>query len=100
VAVLRPRISEKYTPLLPIRGLLIFYLNITQVFTGASQVPHPSATRVLAVPAAYATLEFANQSVSSLCGSAESGIKRIVVHWGLPPALTRQDLKRKQSCFS
>jgi S1-C subfamily serine protease len=34
------------------------------------------------------------QSVSSLCGEAESGIKRIVTPRGSAPALTRQDLSR------
>jgi hypothetical protein len=33
------------------------------------------------------------QSVSSLCGEAESGIKRIVVHWGSPPGV---DLPRSE----
>src|SRR5215469_780167 len=39
-------------------------------------------------------------SVSSLCGRTESGINRIVAHRGsAPPALTCQDLSRKQSSF-
>ena len=37
------------------------------------------------------------QSVSSLCGEAQSGIKRIVAIEGSAPALTRQDLSRKRS---
>src|SRR5438309_1905555 len=44
--------------------------------------------------------QFAAQSVSNLCGGMESGINRIVDHWGsAPPALTSQDRSRKQSSF-
>ena len=43
--------------------------------------------------------QLAAQSVSSLCGGAQSGINRIVLHRGSAPALTRQDLSRKRSPF-
>jgi hypothetical protein len=44
--------------------------------------------------------QLAAQSVSSLCGGAESGIKRIVAHWSsAPPVLTCQDLSRRRSSF-
>src|SRR5580692_8375670 len=40
--------------------------------------------------------QFAAQSVSNLCGGMESGINRIVDHWGsAPPALTSQDRSRE-----
>jgi hypothetical protein len=44
--------------------------------------------------------QFAAQSVSNLCGGMESGINRIVDHWGsAPPALTSQDRSRKRNSF-
>jgi len=44
--------------------------------------------------------QLAAQSASSLSGETESGINRIVDHWGsAPPVLTSQDRSRKQSSF-
>ena len=51
-------------------------------------------------PSRAAGSSLAAQSVSTLCGEAESRIKRIVAHWSAtPPALTCQDLSRKRSSF-
>jgi hypothetical protein len=44
-----------------------------------------------------ASAQLAAQSVSSLCGGTESGIKRIVAHGSSARAWTCQDLSRKRS---
>src|SRR2546428_3612261 len=46
-----------------------------------------------------ASAQLAAQSVSSLCGGTESGIKRIVSIGARPRTLTCQDLRRKRSSF-